>query len=263
LLTPDRPSTEDVDVAHIRSAARVSRILMHVATQTRGATAKEIAHALELPAPTAYHLLGTLVSEGLLAKNPQRRYQLGPTVGTIANAYVRQLTPPEHLVAPLHELAAVTGETAYLASWRDDRIAVIASVEGRNAVRVSGVHLGVADDVHARASGKVLLAFAPESLRAAYLRVHPLERVTARTIVDPDEFQHELERTRRRGFAIDEEEFREGVACAAAPVLDNGHAVAAYAVSTPAGRFRHSRDQLIEHLREAAQAATVGRRPAA
>jgi IclR family acetate operon transcriptional repressor len=263
-LTPGHLSTEDVDVAYIRSAARVSRILMHVATQRNGAPAKEIAQALELPLPTAYHLLGTLVSEGLLTKDAERRYQLGPTLGTIANAYVRRLTPPDHLVAPLHELAAVTGETAYLASWRDDRIAVIASVEGRNAVRVSGAHLGVADDVHARASGKVLLAFAPEPLRTAYLRSHPLVPVTERTIVEPDEFQHELERTRRRGFAIDEEEFREGVACAAAPVLDNGHAVAAYAVSAPSERFRHSRDQLVEHLREAAEAAAAGvGRPAA
>lgn len=245
-------------MAFIRSAARVSRILMHVATQPTGATAKEIAQTLELPLPTAYHLLGTLLSEGLLAKNAQRRYQLGPALGTIANAYVRQLTPPEHLVAPLHELAATTGETAYLACWRDDRIEVIASVEGRNAVRVSGVHLGVADEVHARASGKVLLAYAPEALRAAYLRTHPLVQVTERTIVEPNEFRHELERTRRRGFAVDEEEFREGVACAAAPVLDNGHAIAAYAISAPAGRFRNSRDQLVERLREAARAAVVG-----
>ncbi|HXH96864.1 MAG TPA: IclR family transcriptional regulator [Gaiellaceae bacterium] len=251
-------------MTYIRSAARVSRILVRVATQPSGATAREIAEALELPLPTAYHLLGTLVSEGLLAKDARRRYQLGPTLGTIANAYVRQLTPPEFLVAPLHELATTTGETAYLASWRDDRIAVLASVEGRNAVRVSGVHLGIADDVHARASGKVLLAFAPETLRTAYLRAHPLVRVTKRTIVEPDQFQHELERTRQRGFAIDEEEFREGVACAAVPVLDNAHVVATYAVSAPAERFRQSRDQLVESLREAAQAATIGvGRPAA
>ena len=244
-------------MAHIRSAARVSRILLHVAAQPTGATAREIADGLGLPPPTAYHLLGTLVSEGLLTKDAQRRYQLGPTLGTIANAYVRQLTPPEHLVAPLRELAAATGESAYLASWRNERVAVISSVEGRNAVRVSGVHLGIAENVHARASGKVLLAFAPEPLRAAYLREHPLVAVTKRTIVAPDAFRDELDRTIRNGYATDEEEFREGVACAAVPVLDNGHVVAAYAVSAPAERFRRSREQLIEQLRAAAQAAVA------
>jgi IclR family acetate operon transcriptional repressor len=256
-LTRSRRSIKDVDVAHIRSAVRVSRILAHVAGQPGGATAKEIAQALALPLPTAYHLLGTLVSEGMLTKNAQRRYRLGPTLGTIANAYVRQIAPPEHLVAPLHELAAATGETAYLATWRDDRVAIVASVEGRNAVRVSGLHLGVADHVHARASGKVLLAFAPESLRAAYLRAHPLVPLTRRTIVDESKLEQELERTRRRGYGIDDQEFREGVACAAAPVLDNGHAVAVYAVSAPAERFRVTRDQLLEDLLKAAEAATV------
>jgi DNA-binding IclR family transcriptional regulator len=247
-------------MAYIRSAARVSRILVEVATRPNGATAREIAEALGLPPPTAYHLLGTLVSEGLLTKDGQRRYQLGPTLATIANAYVRQLTPPEHLVAPLRELAAATGETAYLAGWRDERIAVLASMEGRNAVRVSGFHLGIADDVHARASGKVLLAFAPEAQRSAYIRTHRLVPVTKRTIVSPDAFRRELERTARDGYATDEEEFREGVGCAAVPVLDNGHVIAAYAVSAPIERFRESRGRLVDHLRAAARAAVgIGR----
>jgi DNA-binding IclR family transcriptional regulator len=239
----------------IRSAARVSRILAHVARQPAGSTAKEIATALELPLPTAYHLLGTLVGEGLLAKNGQRRYQLGPVVGAIGDAYARQFTPPDYLVEPLYKLAAATGETAYVAMWRDGRIAVLASVEGRNAVRVSGLHLGFAETAHARASGKVLLAFARDPVRDSYLRTNPLVAVTARTIVEPDEFRLELERTRLRGYAVDEEEFREGVACAAAPVLDDGYAVAAYSISAPSERFRRHREELIDHVVAATRSA--------
>ena len=102
-------------------------------------------------------------------------------------------------------------------TWRHDRIVVLASVEGGNAVRVSGAHLGYVESAHARASGKLLLAFASEEVRAAYLALNPLVPVTPRTIVQPDEFELELERIRLRGYAVDEEEFREGVACVAAP----------------------------------------------
>jgi IclR family acetate operon transcriptional repressor len=244
----------------IRSAARVSRILTHVAEQPAGSTAKEIAAALELPLPTAYHLLGTLVSEGLLAKDGQRRYQLGPVVGTIADAYSRQLAPPEYLVPPLHRLAAETSETAYLATWRHGRIAVLASVEGNNAVRVSGLHLGFVGFGHARASGKALLAFATEAARRTYLLANPLVPVTVRTIVERDEFDLELERTRVRGYAVDEEEFREGVACAAAPVLEDGRILAAYSISAPSERFRRNREHLVEKLLAASREAEAASR---
>ena len=61
----------------IRSVARASRILVYLGEQIDGRTAKEVADELELALPTAYHLLGTLVAEGLVAKDSRRRYQAG------------------------------------------------------------------------------------------------------------------------------------------------------------------------------------------
>ena len=162
----------------IRSVARASRMLVLLGEQPEGRTAKEVADELGLPLPTAYHLLGTLVAEGLVAKDSRRRYRLGSALGPIADAYVRQFSPPEYLVGPLHRLAEESGETAYVGSWRHDRIVVLASVEGANAVRVSGAHLGYVESAHARASGKLLLAFATEEVRAEYLRLNPLVPVT-------------------------------------------------------------------------------------
>jgi IclR family acetate operon transcriptional repressor len=242
-------------VTTIRSVARASRILVHLADHPEGATAKDVAVALALPLPTAYHLLGTLVDERLLMKDSRRRYVLGPVCGGIAASYARQLAPPEYLREPLLTLAEASGETAYVGAWRDDNIVVLSSVEGRNAVRVIGTHVGIVESAHARASGKVLLAFASEELRRSYLDRHPLVPVTNRTIVDVNEFAIELERTRLRGFSIDEEEFREGVACVAAPVLENGMAVAAYSLSAPADRFRRRREELTELVLAASHAA--------
>lgn len=242
----------------IRSVARASRILVQLGEQPDGRTAKEVAVALALPLPTTYHLLGTLVAEGFVVKDSRRRYRLGPALGTIADSYVRQFSPPEYLIGPLHRLADETGETVYVVTWRHDRIVVLASVEGGSAVRVSGANLGFVESAHARASGKLLLAFASEEVRTAYLALNPLVPVTPRTIVQPEEFELELERIRLRGYAVDEEEFREGVSCVAAPVMESGHAVSAYSVSAPAERFGRRRAELIDCVldatREAAEA---------
>jgi IclR family transcriptional regulator, acetate operon repressor len=244
-------------MTRIRSVARAAQILLFLGEQPDGRTAKETALALALPVPTAYHLLGTLVAEGLLAKDSRRRYHLGPKVGLLCDAFLRQVIPPEYLLGPLHELAETTGETAYVVGWRNDQIVVLASVEGRSAVRVSGLSVGFQGGAHARASGKALLAFAPPGLRESYLRANPLERLTARTIVDPAELRKELARIRKRGCAVDEEEFRDGVACAAAPVLAGGTAIAAYSISAPASRFRRGRRELVEAVLASAEGVRV------
>jgi IclR family transcriptional regulator, acetate operon repressor len=244
-------------MTRIRSVARAAQILLFLGEQPDGRTAKETATALALPVPTAYHLLGTLVAEGLLAKDSRRRYHLGPKIGVLSEAFLRQVIPPEYLLGPLHELAETTGETAYVVGWRNDQIVVLASVEGRSAVRVSGLSVGFQGGAHARASGKALLAFAPPGLRESYLRSNPLERLTARTIVDPAELRKELARIRKRGCAVDEEEFRDGVACAAAPVLAGGTAIAAYSISAPASRFRRGRRELVEAVLASAEGVRV------
>ena len=46
-----------------------------------------------------------------------------------------------------------------------------------------------------------------------------LEPRTSRTIVDPNVFREELCRIAARGYAVDDEEFAEGMRCCAAPVL--------------------------------------------
>jgi IclR family transcriptional regulator, acetate operon repressor len=239
----------------IRSVSRASRILVHLGEQQESRSAKEIAAALGLALPTAYHLLGTLVGEGLLTKDSGRGYQLGPALAAITNAYMRQFTPPDYLVGPLRQLADASGETAYVGCWRQNRLAVLAFIEGKNAVRVSGTHIGFVGNGHARASGKVLLAFAPDSLREAYLLENPLVGVTPRTIVEPSELRLELERSHLLGFAVDEEEFREGVACVAAPLLESGFPVAAYSISAPVERFRRRRQEFIDLVVEATRQA--------
>jgi IclR family acetate operon transcriptional repressor len=243
----------------IRSVSRASRILVHLAEQQESRSAKQIAAAVGLPLPTAYHLLGTLVAEGLLTKDSGRQYQLGPALAAITDAYTRQFTPPDYLVGPLRQLAEASGETAYVGCWRHNRLAVLAFVEGRNAVRVSDVHIGFVASGHARASGKVLLAFAPDSLREAYLLENPLDPVTPRTIVEPSELRLELEQIQLRGFAVDDEEFREGVACVAAPLLESGFPVAAYSISAPVERFRRRRQELIDLVVEATRQAAAER----
>jgi IclR family transcriptional regulator, acetate operon repressor len=230
----------------IQSVSRACQLLLWLAGRHHGATAKEVAFANQLALPTTYHLLNTLADQGLVAKNSQRRYVLGQSTAILAQAYLRGPSVPESLLAALRELSVLTQETAYLAEWRGFDIRVLASIEGTKMLRVADVAMAPYEDGHARANGKVLLAYAPPEVREAYLRSHPLRRLTPATVCDRRDLDVELARVRTQGFAYDIEAFAEGVSCVAAPLLDNGRVIAAFGLSVPAESFKRNRRELTE-----------------
>jgi IclR family acetate operon transcriptional repressor len=255
--TRDEPDAGATTKTRIQSVARASQLLLWVAEQPHGATAKEIAAAQGLALPTTYHLLNTLVDEGLLAKDVHRRYILGRSTAILAQAYLRGRAVPDSLLAAVREVARRTGETSYLADWGEHEIRVLASVEGSRMLRVAEVGGGVYEHGHARANGKLLLAYARPEVRDAYLRAHPLVPLTDATICDRQALDAELARIRERGYAYDEQEFAAGVACVAAPLLQNGQLVAALGLSVPADRMEKDRAELTKVLLEVAARATA------
>jgi IclR family acetate operon transcriptional repressor len=231
----------------IQSVSRSVEVLRLVAAgPEEGRSVNEIAAAMGRPLASIYHLLNTLVDEGMLSKDAARNYHLGLTVGSLGNAYHRQTRPPEEFLARLRELAETTGESTYFSSWRHGEIVVLASVAGSHAVRVSELQQGYAGAAHARASGKLLLAYLEPDELQRYLRSHPLTAVTSRTLTSEPRLLAQLAEVRTNGYSTDVSEFKEGVACVSAPALHEGVVIGAYTVSAPVDRFRRRRKQLVE-----------------
>jgi DNA-binding IclR family transcriptional regulator len=237
--------------------ARAARALLLIADAAQGCSGTEVATRLGLAVPTTFHLLNTLVDEGLLAKQ-DRRYFLGPAAGRIADGFSLPVPVTTSLLAPLRQLAEATRETAYLAVWRHGQVVVVGSIDGAQAVRVEGIGIGLAEDAHARASGKMLLATLDEPALDAYLATHRLRAVTPRTITDEQTLRDELRRTRERGYSLDEEEFRDGVTCLGVPIKDAQTVYGAYTLSVPVERRRRNHDSYLVALRRAAARARKG-----
>jgi DNA-binding IclR family transcriptional regulator len=236
----------------IQSVARSIKLLTLVARRRTDGSGKALAEAAGLPVPTAHHLLATLVAEGLLSRGPHARYELGPLAAVLSEAVQHEREPPSYLLAGLNELVARTRETCYIAAWRQGEIRLLASMPGRQAVQVA-VPIGPYSDAHARASGKLFLAYVGDEAREAFLDVHPLRPLTSRTITDRRKLEADLQSVCEAGYAIDEEEFEDGVCCVSVPVLSEGVLLAAYSMSVPAQRWSKDRDDLI------ATAIEVGR----
>jgi DNA-binding IclR family transcriptional regulator len=81
------------------------------------------------------------------------------------------------------------------------------------------------------AAGKLLLAFR-DPWRTAVLQ-SPLAAVTERTLSDPGALRADLEHTRERGYAVEDEEFSLGARAIAVPVAgEGGEVIAALALSS-------------------------------
>jgi IclR family transcriptional regulator, acetate operon repressor len=236
----------------IQSAVRTISILLAVAESPNGLKAKEIMERLGLSRQVTYHLIHTMHGTGIIRKNDKNRYVLGLAAVSIAEGFRRQLAPPEHLARRVRAIVAATGETAYAGGWVDGEIVALATARGETPVGAAQVPQGYSGHAHARAAGKLLLALVDPATREAYLENHPLERRTSKTITDPEELMRDFELIRARGYAVDNEEFHEGLQCLAVPVEGLGGRFA-LGISVPKGRFDKSFDTYLAALVNAAR----------
>lgn len=264
--TPKKPKVESVlsvpespDAAlppgekpRVRSAARTIGILLAIARSREGLQVKEISSSLNLPRQVTYHLLHTLSATGVVQKRDQNRYMLGLAAAAIAEGFRRQLGPPEQIAQKVRDVAAKCGETTYASGWIDGEIVVLASARGHSAVHAAEVQLGCSDDAHARASGKLLLALADPSTCDTYLTGHRFTARTRNTITSKKTLMRALEDIRADGYALDKEEFVEGLCCLAVPFRSSAGQVV-LGISVPADRFHSNFERYLSMLLSEAQ----------
>jgi DNA-binding IclR family transcriptional regulator len=92
-------------------------------------------------------------------------------------------------------------------------------------------YIGFSTAPHAAASGKVLLSEMSASEIEDVYRAQSLKTFGKNTITTLSQLLKELEEVRRQGYAIDNEEYYEGVRCVAAPVRASSKVVAAVSVT--------------------------------
>ncbi len=108
--------------------------------------------------------------------------------------------------------------------------------------------------LHATGAGKALLAALPAARRDGVLDRLELRPYTPHTIVDPAALRRALEEIRERGYAIDDEEYDDGVRCVAVPVMGGpNELIGAISISAPANRLTRQRGtELVPLLRRSA-----------
>ncbi len=248
---------DGTDGARIPTNLRTLLILETIGSRTSPMTAAEIGREIGLPKQTIHRLCNTLVSEGFLAQDgtglrPGRRAR------SIASGLLHASTSHIARNRILRRIAAETGETVNFVVPEERGMSYKDRVETDWAFRVQ-LPVGSHVPFHCTASGKTFLASLKTRDRARIVGQSPLEALTPNTVTDPEALQRELKDIRRRGFAIDNEEFIEGMAAIAVPVRDaDGRYMASIGVHGPVLRYSAERAASFAPLLEAAARDLAG-----
>ncbi len=222
----------------VKSAQRVAILLQILAQNPGGLLFSNIEHTLLLPKSSLHALLGTMISTNLVRYDEDtNRYGLGPLVWELATAFSQKLQLVPTALPHLERLSENLKETVQMALLDGSDIVYVAKSDSPRPVQLVST-VGSRLPAHATGLGKALLASLSLRRFERLYTTDDLPTFTAATIPSVTALLNELDATRRRGYAIDAEEYTLGLYCLAMPVISSEHkAVAALSVSLPQDRY--------------------------
>lgn len=194
----------------------------------------DLARATGLPSSTVHRIAGELVEWGGLERTSDGGYIVGLRLWEIAARSRRSYGLRDTAMPFLHDLYDLSRQHVQLAVIDGIEALLIEKISAANAVGTIG-RAGGRLPLHASAIGKALLAWSPPVTQERILAL-PLPRYTTETLTSVWALRRELAETRRRGFALANEEMSIGAVSCAAPIPGRGQEViAAVSVVMPVG----------------------------
>jgi IclR family acetate operon transcriptional repressor len=251
----------------VQSLSRGLVLLETVAEIEDGVTLSDLAMQVGLAPSTTHRLLNTLELRGFLQHDAELgRWHIGVRAFHIGNAFLNGRDFVAQSRPFLVRLMEQSGETANLGVEDEGEAVMLAQVQCREMMRMM-VPLGSRSPMHASGIGKALLATMSEAQVTAILHRRGLTAITEHSVRSPEALRKELEQTRARGWAYDDEEHAIGLRCVAATLHDElGQAVAGISLSGPRSRIPDERvpslGQLVADIAAEATRTLGGRPPA-
>lgn len=249
MTTPANEKT--TGVREVKSAARTVEILEFLAArQNKPVRLRELSEALGVPRSSLHALLRTLVTYGWVrADSSGTLYGIGIRALLAGTSYL-DTDPYLPLVTPyLDELREKLDETFHFGRIDGTDVVYLATRESSQYLRPYS-RVGRRLPAYSTSLGKAVLSdMAPEE-REPHLPAD-LTPLTPRTITDRAALHEELETTRARGYAVDNEENTLGLRCFAVPLHYVEPATDAISASIPLGRLNPEREEeIISTLRQ-------------
>ena len=212
----------------------------------------EIAKSLGMLPSKVSRMLKTLEVDGWVERNPRTgKYRIGARFLQIGLLYALN-HPMRRLVIP--HLEQTARDLGLLTAWgifKNDKVIVVDRFQLDHGPLIH--LLGSNVPLHSSSYGKLFLAYAPKEQRERLLKSLVFTKLGPRTILGVEALREELQEVTDKGYALDNEETREGVTGIGAPIFDDSQEiVAALTISARTANFSVGMASEITYLREKA-----------
>lgn len=208
------------------------------------------------PKPSVHRMLAQLEAGELIGREPGgRHYAPAMRLLRLAENVLSADTRRGLRHAVLRQLVGLVGESCNLTALSGADVMYLDRVESAFPLRME-LRPGTRVPIHCSASGKLFLAYMNEHKRRQLLDGLPLTRYTASTLTQRHLLEDELTQIVRQGYAVDAEEFVDGLACVAVPIAQDNNRTIRIAVAMQAPVARMSLQQILQHLPQLLEAAS-------
>lgn len=250
----------------IQSLERGLTVIDSFSAEFRSQTLSEVAQRTGLTRATARRVLLTLSELGYVSQ-AGRSFSLTPKVLDLGYSFLSSLHVVELAQEPMERLVEAVRESSSMSVLDGPEIVYVARVPTTRIMTIS-LALGSRLPAYPTSMGRVLLAGLSDAELSAYMDTTELEPLTPHTVVDKTQFRSLIDKVRKDGFALVDQELEEGVRSIAAPIRnDRGRVIAAMNVSGHASRvsvqkmrteFRPRLMDAASEISERAAASRVG-----
>jgi IclR family KDG regulon transcriptional repressor len=191
-------------------------ILRLLSKSDPGLTISDLARGLPISKSTVFGIVSALEEAGAVVRDEGTlRYSLGLTLFELGRAVEARIDLKDIARPHMEELMEKTGESVFLGTRSGNTVVILDTIESTKDLKITAP-VGARIPLLAGAIGKVFLAALPEDR----VRTVKLRRFTSNSITDPQRYLEQVEQARRDGYALDDEEYIQGVRAVAAPIAN-------------------------------------------
>lgn len=215
---------------------------------------QELTDKLQEPKTSLYRVILTLEHHGYLNKTNNQEYEVGERVLSLSTNFLLDNNLKKAAQNPMQQLFLEHKDTVNLGILSGSEVVYIDIVESNFSLKMTD-SIGSRSPAHATGLGKAILSHIDESALNDLLNNAEFFRYTTKTLLDRESLLKELNITKERGYALDDEEVVEGARCIAAPIFDfNKRVLGAISISGPIQRFsRSSIEEIARNVMSAAE----------
>lgn len=233
----------------MQSIDRIVSILNILKYKSEGIGINEISEISDLPLSTSHRILSSLKKHGYVSQDPiTKRYKLGIEILALAVNLLNDTNIINHSRGPIENLSSKYKELVFLSVLENGKVFCMDMINSAEGMKYF-VQIGAEMPSYCSASAKAIIAFQDRDIIEMILGGQEFRRFTDKTICKVDKILEDMDVTKKKGYAVCDEEMEYGVRALATPIYDRSGSILASITIMLKSHLIYNEEEIIKDLK--------------